>query len=245
MLTALVLAVLQAGSVSTFVDAKSKEELLLLEYDGKLEVFYASKAGRKRQVLQVSGDVAGRIVQVTFPDPKKKYVLEWTAAHDHLKCANPDGTQQTFDRSDVERPPFQTPAAAVRALYAAYPPEGQLTRSLNFVTVEPAERAAFLAPKLAEALSAERAACQPGTECAPDFDVLYDAQDASIANLKVSEADKANVVKVTFTNFDQKTAIKLKTERTDQGWKVSDIVYAQGGSLAEILSASSKSRASK
>lgn len=237
MLTALALAVLQAGSVSTYVDSKSHEELLLLEHGGKVELFYAAKAGGTRQELKVSGDGAARKLQATFPGRSKAYLIEWTQAHDQLKCSN----QQVFQRVQTGTPPFQSPAAAVRGLYAAFPPEAQVTRDLNFVTVEPAERAAYLTPKLAQALTAARAACEPGTECAPDFDPLYDAQDVSLSGLSVSDADKANVVKVSFDNFGKKTTVRLKTERTDAGWKVSDIVYAEGGSLAEILGASAKS----
>ena len=70
-----------------------------------------------------------------------------------------------------------------------------------------------------------------------DFDPLYDAQDAEVADLKIENAEikgeKATVV-VTFLNFGEEQSIKYLTTKENGEWKIEDIEYKEG-SLVKIL----------
>jgi hypothetical protein len=72
-----------------------------------------------------------------------------------------------------------------------------------------------------------------------DFDPLFAAQDMKIRNLRVGAAvlkgDEAEVP-VTFYNYEQKVKITFRLVNTKTGWKISNILYAEGPDFVKILS---------
>jgi len=74
--------------------------------------------------------------------------------------------------------------------------------------------------------------------CNLDFDPIYDAQDfdEKPINLQIiAVAGQPDSFKVTFTNLGPRTLIYRLTN-TPSGWRISDIKYAEGLSLKELLS---------
>ena len=74
--------------------------------------------------------------------------------------------------------------------------------------------------------------------CNIDFDPVYDAQDfdEKTTNLEIAAvADQPDSFKVTFTNLGTRTLVYRLTN-TSGGWRISDIKYAEGPSLKELLS---------
>ena len=74
--------------------------------------------------------------------------------------------------------------------------------------------------------------------CNLDFDPIYDAQDfeKETTNLQVAAmAGQPDLFNVTFTNLGTRTLVYRLTN-TPSGWRISDIKYAEGPSLKEILS---------
>lgn len=73
-----------------------------------------------------------------------------------------------------------------------------------------------------------------------DFDPLYNAQDIQITRLKVAKPKitgvKANV-KVSFDNYGTMTHVSFPMVKTPDGWRIANVVYADGSSLVKILSA--------
>ena len=82
------------------------------------------------------------------------------------------------------------------------------------------------------------------------FDPLYDSQDPEIKNFKIGEVhwggilkrkddepeDGLAVVVVTFTDNGKPRTIPFRFEQqTDKSWKIADINYAGGNSLAELI----------
>lgn len=79
-----------------------------------------------------------------------------------------------------------------------------------------------------------------------DFDPFYNAQDAEIKNLVVSQPktsdDKATVT-VTFQNYDRKETLNYQLTRRDADWKISDIKYTDGNSLLGYFKEDAKNNA--
>ena len=74
--------------------------------------------------------------------------------------------------------------------------------------------------------------------CNLDFDPVYEAQDfdEKTTNLEIAAvADQPDSFKVTFTNLGTRTLV-YKLTNTSSGWRISDIKYAEGPSLKELLS---------
>jgi len=74
--------------------------------------------------------------------------------------------------------------------------------------------------------------------CNLDFDPIYDAQDfdEKPINLQIiAVAGQPDSFKVTFTNLGPRTLI-YRLRNTPSGWRISDIKYAEGLSLKELLS---------
>ena len=65
-----------------------------------------------------------------------------------------------------------------------------------------------------------------------DFDILYDAQDTKISNLKIDPTDTESAtsrsVHVTFTNFGEKKEIYFRFAPGKAGWKITEIYYDEG-----------------
>jgi hypothetical protein len=79
-----------------------------------------------------------------------------------------------------------------------------------------------------------------------DFDPFYNAQDIQIKNFKVGEpkieGDKA-IVPVTFQNFDRRETLNYALVRRSSAWKISDIKYTNGESLAGYFKEDAKNNA--
>ncbi len=74
--------------------------------------------------------------------------------------------------------------------------------------------------------------------CNLDFDPIYDAQDfeEKTTNLQIAAVeDQPDSFKVTFTNLGRRTLVYRLTN-SPSGWRISDIKYAEGPSLKELLS---------
>jgi Protein of unknown function (DUF3828) len=71
-----------------------------------------------------------------------------------------------------------------------------------------------------------------------DGDPLYNAQDMEIKNFAIGKAvvnAGSAEVKVTFQNFDRNEVITFDLVMRKPGWKIADIKYADGTTLAGIL----------
>jgi hypothetical protein len=72
--------------------------------------------------------------------------------------------------------------------------------------------------------------------CNIDFMIQYGAQDDDISEFRVGAFNSTkNSVEVTFKNFGKRQVLVYKMGKTPAGWKISDIKYRSGPSLAEIL----------
>jgi hypothetical protein len=72
-----------------------------------------------------------------------------------------------------------------------------------------------------------------------DFDPFFNAQDTEISNFLISAAvgnDQDSTVTVTFRNAGSPETIKFRLHHTEVGWRVANIVYADGSDLIKILS---------
>ena len=79
-----------------------------------------------------------------------------------------------------------------------------------------------------------------GGICNIDFDPIYDAQngDGGLLDLEIKPItnNSHKFFTVSFTNFNQRISLKYQLIQTENGWKVSDIIYPSGVSLKAILS---------
>lgn len=74
-----------------------------------------------------------------------------------------------------------------------------------------------------------------------DFDPLFNAQDLLLRNFRIGAStgdEQKSMVTVTFRNDSRAETIKFRLRHTDAGWKVENIVYADGSDLIKILSSS-------
>jgi len=71
-----------------------------------------------------------------------------------------------------------------------------------------------------------------------DGDPLYNAQDIEIKNFKIGQArlnNGAALVPVSFLNFGKEEKITFRLVSAPGGWKIANIEYQDGTSLAGIL----------
>ena len=72
-----------------------------------------------------------------------------------------------------------------------------------------------------------------------DFDPLYNAQDTGITNFQIGkpivEGDQSTVL-VSFRNFGQQTRIKFEMHKSQDGWKIKNVIYGDKSDLIKILS---------
>jgi hypothetical protein len=72
-----------------------------------------------------------------------------------------------------------------------------------------------------------------------DFDPLYNAQDVLISNFRIGVPtgdDQKSTVTVTFRNDTRPETIKFRLRHADAGWRIENVVYADGSDLVKILS---------
>ena len=72
-----------------------------------------------------------------------------------------------------------------------------------------------------------------------DFDPLYNAQDTKIANFQIGkpmvEADTSTVI-VSFRNFGQPMTIKFEMNKSQEGWRIKNVLYGDNSDLVRMLS---------
>lgn len=72
-----------------------------------------------------------------------------------------------------------------------------------------------------------------------DFDILFDSQDPIVFDLKILPMNKQSEMMISFSSLpdpDKKMIIKFKMVKTDNGWRISDILYSESPhSLRAIL----------
>jgi hypothetical protein len=73
--------------------------------------------------------------------------------------------------------------------------------------------------------------------CNLDWDPIFASQDPGAVALEVSKPDAANIVRVEFgyPNTDKKAKLAFHVQHTSRGWRISDIVDEEGGSLRKVL----------
>jgi hypothetical protein len=101
----------------------------------------------------------------------------------------------------------------------------------------------YFTPKLASALAADAACSARNAEiCALDFAPLWASQDPAAVDLSVSPGTRAGQVGVQFTypGTGQVLRLTFRLVRTKAGWRVADIVYPSGPSLAQQLEGSAE-----
>jgi hypothetical protein len=132
------------------------------------------------------------------------------------------------------------PVAAVSRLYRDFAWEAVLAQpeGLSLAQQPKAVLQRYFTPKLASALAADAACASRRREiCRLDFLPLWASQDPSAQDLTVAQAGPG-LVKVTFAtpSSKQATVLQLNVVPTKAGWRVADIVYPSGPSLAALLS---------
>jgi hypothetical protein len=132
------------------------------------------------------------------------------------------------------------PVAAVSRLYREFAWEAVLAQPEAQGLAQQPETVLqhYFTPKLASALAADAACASRRREiCRLDFLPLWASQDPSAHELTVVQAGPG-LVKVTFVtpSSTRATVLQLKVVPTRGGWRVADIVYPSGPSLAALLS---------
>lgn len=89
-------------------------------------------------------------------------------------------------------------------------------------------------------LIVEDGECSERTEdvCRLDFNIIFDSQDAAAYEIKISQINTKDEIRVSFKYPSNRKAIKLvyKMVRTNKGWRIKDIYYESGRkSLSQIL----------
>src|SRR5512133_3904415 len=116
------------------------------------------------------------------------------------------------------------PGDVVRALYAAYPWEGN-----KAVQNEPREVLARYFDEKLTALFIKEQECTKryqGDLCNITADVLYQAQDAEVADFGVCASERgAEWTDVRFRNFGKARVVTYRTTRTPAGWRIADQLF--------------------
>ncbi|MGN6513815.1 MAG: hypothetical protein ACTHKZ_09655 [Lysobacteraceae bacterium] len=95
----------------------------------------------------------------------------------------------------------------------------------------------YFTPALASAIAADAAcAARTAKACALDFMPLWASQDPAAVDLSIAPAGPATV-RVTYRVPASGAAVTLvfRMESTGAGWRIADVVYPQGPSLAALL----------
>jgi hypothetical protein len=127
-----------------------------------------------------------------------------------------------------------TPATLVRELYRVHNKgNGPIFTGKSKVVLQK-----FFDKKLADLLW--KVLTTKSDEVGPlDFDPLYNAQDVLISNFRIGVPtgdDQKSTVTVTFRNDTRPETIKFRLRHTDAGWRIENVVYADGSDLVKILS---------
>ena len=72
--------------------------------------------------------------------------------------------------------------------------------------------------------------------CKLDFDPIWDSQDPAAYQMKITDAGSGLVrVSYLYPGSGKKTELTFKTVKTAAGWRIADIRYHSGPSLATLL----------
>jgi hypothetical protein len=116
------------------------------------------------------------------------------------------------------------PEDVVRTLYQQYPfSDNKVLKNEPKETLDK-----YLDTRFASALLMNQA-CEDATSevCAINADIMYDAQDGKISDLKVCAMNAArNTVQVRFKNSGLPQSVTYKLSNVTSGWKIGDIVGA-------------------
>jgi hypothetical protein len=139
----------------------------------------------------------------------------------------------------------EPPAETISRLYEDFAWEAVVASS-NAPSLAQQPKAVLLGyftPELATALAADDACAKQRHEiCALDFAPLWASQDPAAQELQISPGATPSHVTVRYTYPSTGEVISLDYTllRTKSGWRVSDILYPSGDSLARLLSAASR-----
>jgi len=101
----------------------------------------------------------------------------------------------------------------------------------------------YFTPRLAAALAADDACTKRrGEICSLDFMPIWGSQDPAAEELQVTPgaAPEQVTVRYTYPSTGQVISLDYRLVQTKVGWRVSDILYQSGDSLAHLLSAESR-----
>jgi hypothetical protein len=121
-----------------------------------------------------------------------------------------------------------TPDKFLATIYHHY--EGKNAKGIDIFGKAALQR--YFEPSLIALVAAdEQAAAKRGDVPELDGDPFIDAQDWEITQLKIATqmdgTDKASAT-VSFKNFDEPHAVAVKLVRLPIGWRIADIIWAEG-----------------
>ena len=156
------------------------------------------------------------------------------AAQQNSQAAAPQGQQAaTPQPSPAAARPAASPEAVVGDLYKQHDAD----RSPFFQTDDRARVDKYFDKALADLIWKE-AQSSKGEVGALGADPLYNAQDTEIKKFAVrtvSQTDGKAEVAVTFENFGQKQRILYRLVAAGADWKIADIDYGDGTTLAKMI----------
>ena len=135
--------------------------------------------------------------------------------------------------SGQAKPAADSPAALVKELYRVHNNgKGPILAGKSKAVLQK-----FFDKKLADLLW--KILTTKSDEVGLDFDPLFNAQDVQLSDFRISAAvgnDQESTVTVAFRNDNRPETIKFRLRHAETGWRVTNIVYADGSDLVAILS---------
>jgi hypothetical protein len=131
------------------------------------------------------------------------------------------------------------PEQTVRRLYHDYAWEAVMTAQAGTSLADQPQQVLrrYFTPRLASAIRSDsQCAAQNHDICALDFSPIWDSQDPGAYDLTVSSlADSRVLVQFKTPQGDKASRLEYRLVRLQSGWRISDIVYPEGGSLRSLL----------
>jgi hypothetical protein len=139
-------------------------------------------------------------------------------------------------RQDCTDLPTGGPADVVRALYRDYPVEGRAKR-LPFWNESREVLARYFDPRLTGLLLADQA-CQARGHfmCDITFNLLCACQAGHPSGYRFCRSRRGTEwVEVRFMLLGEERSLAVLTTKSAAGWRISDLVFPEGGSLVDLL----------